>query len=90
MNMAKVITDINPQNETNKTDRLKLHNKAQIVSDMAASLANDLPLHDPSLTDIHNNFDLLGELKMELERIDQHYRYALNARLHKDDSSSSF
>lgn len=88
MNMAKAVTDMNPQNEMKKTDRLKLHNKAQLVSDMAVNLANGLLLHDPSLTDVNNNFDLLSELKAELERIDQHYRYALNARLHKNVSSS--
>lgn len=83
MNKAQVILETNPHAEMNKTDRLKLHNKAQAVSNLAINLANELFLIDPNVTDVNNAFDLLNEMKIQLEQIDQDYRFALNNRLHK-------
>ncbi len=83
MNKAQVIIETNPHVEMNKTDRVKLHNKAQTVSNLAVNLANELFLIDPNVTDVNNAFDLLNEMKIQLEQIDQDYRFALNNRLHK-------
>lgn len=83
MNKAQVILVTNPHVEMNKTDRVKLHNKAQTVSNLAVNLANELFLIDPNVTDVNNAFDLLNEMKIQLEQIDQDYRFALNNRLHK-------
>lgn len=88
MNMAEVVAGMTQETEMKKTDRLKLHNKAQLVSDMAVNLANGLLLIDPNVTDVNNNFDLLCDLKVQLEHIDRDYRFALNNRLHKHPSSS--
>ncbi|WP_214771370.1 hypothetical protein [Exiguobacterium sp. s133] len=88
MKMAQAILETNPQLEVSKTDRLKLHNKAQLVSDLAVNLANRLLLSDPNVTDVNNAFDLLSEIKIQMEKIDQDYRVALNRRLEKKLVSS--